>query len=333
MSPKVSGLSAIAAAVLGSAIAGCGSDGSAKTASQSASVPSTPVAVETVESGTVTPPVVDAAALAASVSYADAETAFRRGRYAEATGLFSSYIASHPDNPWGHYMYGLSAWKSGEHEQAMEGFDEALRLDPNHRKSMLNSARVLLETSRPREALERIERALSIEPLSSEGLRLLGRARYELDQVPEAIEAYQRAITLDDRDVWAMNNLALIYLQQDRSADALPALARAVQLRSNAPVFQNNLGMALERSGHITAARQAYAAALKADSTYAKASASLTRLGGPVVDTAVDSTQTVDIIVLAREFQTQIEQWRDTTAVQSDSVVVDPMTRDTATQE
>ena len=24
-----------------------------------------------------------------------------------------------PDNPWGHYMYGLSAWKSGDHEQAI----------------------------------------------------------------------------------------------------------------------------------------------------------------------------------------------------------------------
>jgi predicted Zn-dependent protease len=157
--------------------------------------------------------------------------------------------------------------------------------------------------------------------------------------VPEAIDAYQRAITLDDRDVWAMNNLGLIYLEQDRSTEALPPLARAVQLRGNAPVFQNNLGMALERSGHTTAARQAYTAALEADSTYAKASASLTRLGGPVEGVEVDSTQTVDIAVFAREFQTRVEQWRDSTAQASDSVVVGDTTvvsdtaKNTVTQE
>ncbi|HUF34618.1 MAG TPA: tetratricopeptide repeat protein [Gemmatimonadales bacterium] len=249
-----------------------------------------------------------AGATVTNASYADAETAFRRGRYEEATDLFAAYAGSHPDNAWGHYMYGLSAWKSGEHERAMEGFDQALRLDPGHRKSLLNSARVLLETSRPREALDRVERALELEPLSSDGLRLLGRARYELSQVPEAIDAYQRALVMDDRDVWSMNNLGLIFIQQGRSDEALPPLARAVELRGNAPVFQNNLATALERTGHLESARRAYAAVLAADSTYGKAAASLARLGGPP-DTP-DTTVTVDFGELSREFQAQVESWR-----------------------
>jgi predicted Zn-dependent protease len=257
-----------------------------------------------------------------NVSYGDAETAFRRGQYDEATDLFAAYVGGHPENPWGHYMYGLSAWKSGEHERAIEAFDQALTLDPNHRKSLLNSARVLLETSRPREALERVERALAIEPLSSDGLRLLGRARHELGEVPEAIDAYQRALAIDDHDAWSMNNLGLIYIQQSRFAEALRPLARAVELRPNSPVFQNNLGMALERSGRPQAARQAYASALEADTTYEKASASLNRLGGPT-DPA-DTTATVDLGSLAREFEGQVESWRDTVGV---------MARDSASVE
>ena len=74
--------------------------------------------------------------------------------------------------------------------EALDGFDEALRLDPDHRKSLLNSARVLLETGQPGQALERVERGLGLEPLSAEGLRLLGRARVELGQFDEAIDAY-----------------------------------------------------------------------------------------------------------------------------------------------
>jgi superkiller protein 3 len=243
------------------------------------------------------------------VSYADAEAAYTGRRYDEALDLFDAYTTANPENPWGHYMHGLSAWKAGDPEQAIASFDEALRLDSRHRKSLLNSARVLLETSRPREALARIEQAMTLEPLSGEGLRLLGRARYELKQIPEAIDAYQRAIALDQRDSWAMNNLGLIYIQQDRIDAALPVLARAVELRSSSPVYQNNLGTALERSGYFTAAKQAYQAALTADSTYGKAAASLAR----VTPHAAKDTTAVDLAVLATEFQAEIERWKDTT--------------------
>jgi len=266
MSPVRFPLPVLVAVLAAPLTVGCGAgDRPADSAAVSSSAPVTPVAVATTAADPTV--VIDDGATGsgvANVSYADAETAFRRGRYQEATDLFAAYAGSHPDNAWGHYMYGLSAWKSGEHERALEGFDQALRLDPDHRKSLLNSARVLLETSRPREALTRIERALSLEPLSNDGLRLLGRARYELAEVPEAIDAYQRALAIDEHDVWSMNNLGLIYIQQGRSDEALPPLARAVELRDNAPVFQNNLGMALEGSGHLAAARRAYAAAVEA---------------------------------------------------------------------
>jgi len=250
-----------------------------------------------------------------AVSYADAEAAYAGRKYDEAVDLFAAYTRSSPENPWGHYMYGLSSWKAGDPEQAIASFDEALRLDPQHRKSLLNSARVLLETSQPREALARVEQAMSLEPLSGEGLRLLGRARYELKQIPEAIDAYQRAIALDDRDSWAMNNLGLIYIQQERSDAALPILARAVELRSNSPVFRNNLGTALERTGHFAAAKQAYEAALAADSTYGKSAASLARVT-PHVES---DSSTVDLAALGTEFQAEVQRWRDAT-VDSDSV-------------
>ena len=274
----------------------------------------TPAIAGGTDSGTASGTITETTAATVPVSYVDAEAAYSARRYAEAAELFASYTRSNPENPWGHYMYGLSAWKSGDGEQAIASFDEALRIDPAHRKSLLNSARVLLDTGRPREALERVERAMSIEPLSPEGLRLLGRARYELKQIPQAIDAYQRAIALDDRDVWAMNNLGLIHIQQDRSETALPILARAVELRADSPVFQNNLGTALERSGYVAAAKKAYEAALAADSTYGKASASLAR----VAPLAGSDTTYVDLSVLVEEFKAEVERWQDVeTAVDS----------------
>ena len=279
-------------------VAACGDDKRPVTTTIPGRASSAAVTDSGAQPGTVT----ETTAATVPVSYVDAESAYTARKYSEAAELFASYTRSNPENPWGHYMHGLSAWKAGDPEQAIAGFDEALRIDPRHRKSLLNSARVLLDTGRPREALERVERAMSLEPLSAEGLRLLGRARYELKQIPEAIDAYQRAIALDERDVWALNNLGLIHIQQDRGEAALPILARAVELRGDSPVFQNNLGTALERTGHFAAAKKAYEAALAADSSYGKASASLAR----VTPLAEGDTTTVDLSALAAEVQNTI---------------------------
>jgi tetratricopeptide (TPR) repeat protein len=327
MSRNAAGLSLFAVAVLAPFAAGCGGK-------EQTTTPTT-----TISSGAVTPPATSSsqpesstvgsavgAETSANVSYSDAETAFRRGRYTEATDLFTGYSEHNPDNAWGFYMLGLSAWKSGDHERALQAFDRALRLDPSHRKSLLNSARVLLETAEPKEALERVKQALAIEPLSNDGLRLLGRAHYELGDVPEAIDAYQRAIAIDDTDTWAMNNLGFIYIQQGRSEEALPPLARAVEIRGNVPVFQNNLGTALERTGHLAAARQAFEAALQADSTYTKASVALERV--KTREEGSDSAA-VDLAALSSEFQSQVERWRSTSAA-SDSAQTDSTQADTA---
>jgi predicted Zn-dependent protease len=310
MPVRPSHLALLAAAVLPLAT-GCGD--SKRPVETTISTSSTSSPRPAVDSTTTPGTVTETTAATVPVSYADAESAYSARNYGDAAELFASYTRARPDNQW----------KLGDPEQAMTSFDEALRLDPQHRKSLLNSARVLLDTGRPREALERIERALALEPLSGEGLRLLGRARHELKQIPEAIDAYQRAIALDERDGWAMNNLGLIHIQQDRSDVALPILARAVELRPGSPVFQNNLGTAFERSGHFAAAKHAYEAALAADSTYGKAAASLAR----VTPHAESDTTSIDLASLVAEFQAEVERWRSAT-VEGDTSAMDTSVTD-----
>jgi predicted Zn-dependent protease len=293
----------------------------------SAAAPSAPATAPAVIDSAATTP-----ADGAPVAYQDAERAFHRGSYGEAEQLFAGYRRQHPDNAWGHYMYGLSAWKAGQRDEALAGFDEALRLDPEHRKSLFNSARVLLESGQPEQALERIERGLSLEPLSAEGHRLLGRARVELGSFPEAVDAYQRAIAIDDRDAWSMNNLGLLYIQQGRCEDALAPLARATELRPGSPVFQNNLGTALEQTGHYPEARAAYEAAVAADSSYAKAVVNLQRVAALVQP---GDSGTIDLGQLSREYQAEVGRLRDATGP-TDSVTVEAsveeMARDSSTE-
>ena len=58
-------------------------------------------------------PAAHATAVAVSARYEDGEAAYREGRYEDATAIFSAYVGRRPDNAFGHYMLGLSAWKAG----------------------------------------------------------------------------------------------------------------------------------------------------------------------------------------------------------------------------
>ena len=81
--------------------AGCG-DRTVESASTTSSSPATPVATTGTPASAPGTIVTDKTGPVASVSYGDAETAFRRGRYQEATDLFAAYAGQHPVNAWGH---------------------------------------------------------------------------------------------------------------------------------------------------------------------------------------------------------------------------------------
>jgi TolA-binding protein len=61
------------------------------------------------------------------VSFDMADSAYRDRRYDDAAALFKAYTEGRPTNPWGFYMLGLSAWKSGDLVQAESAFVQAER--------------------------------------------------------------------------------------------------------------------------------------------------------------------------------------------------------------
>ncbi len=252
------------------------------------------------------------------VSFDEAEAAYRDKRYEEAFGMFSAYAIDRPDNAWGRYMQGLSAWKSGRLDDAAAAFVAALEIDPAHEKSLVNLARVYLDQDRPADALVQAKQAAELNPSSGSAFRLIGRAYGELGDGDAALEAYHRALVVDDQDAWSMNNLGLVLIQAGRFDEAVPALARAVELRDDIAMFHNNLGIALERSGYPGAAAKAFGRALDVDSTYEKAATNLARVTDHVVGAVEED---VDLEFLAQLFQEDIVRWRDT----PEPVVVEPV--------
>jgi len=240
------------------------------------------------------------------VTFEIADSAYRDRRYDDAAALFKTYTEGRPTNPWGFYMLGLAAWKSGDRAQAESAFVQALTLDSTHVKSHLNLSRVLLETEQPESALVHIETAMQLDSTSSEPLRLQGRAFEALDKTDDAIVAYQRAIVKSDSDVWAMNNLGALYIRLERFEDAIGPLARAIELEDKVATFHNNLGMALELTGRFDAAIEQYRAALAIEGTYGKAVSNLQRVETVKQDPSVTP---VDLTERSKQFQEEIGRW------------------------
>lgn len=212
------------------------------------------------------------------VTFELADSAYRDRRYDDATTLFKAYTENRPSNPWGFYMLGLSAWKSGDRSEAVSAFTQALALDSTHMKSHLNLSRVLLEEGQPDSALTHIEAVIVLDSTSSEPVRLQGRAFEAQGKMDDAILAYQRAFQLDSTDVWALNNLGALYIRLERFQEAIEPLKVAVQLNDKVAVFHNNFGMALERTGQYRAAEDEYRAAVAIEGTYGKAVTNLQRV-------------------------------------------------------
>ncbi len=213
------------------------------------------------------------------ITYADAEEAYRGRRYGEAVEMFDSYVRDKPANPFGHYMLGLSAWKSGQPERAESAFVKAIELDAGFVRSHLNLTRVLLDQDRGEEALERVRVALELDRANVDAHRLMGRVLTTLRRSREAIESYRIALSIDSTDTWSMNNLGLILIRMGSFDEALRPLARAVELKPDEPIFQNNLGVALERTGRYGEAVVAYRSAAESDAGHPTAEASMLRVG------------------------------------------------------
>jgi Flp pilus assembly protein TadD len=244
-----------------------------------------------------------------AVSYDDAQAVFRSGQYAESVTLFERYVATRPENAHGHYMLGLSSWRAGDAETAERALVRAVELDGSNVRARTNLARVLLEQRRPADAVTHLQAALAVDAGVHEVWRVLGNAHAQLGNVDDAIEAYREAIVLNGDDAWSMNNYGLLLIQLSHFYEAVPPLARAVELTPGSALFQNNLGSALERVGELTAAAQAFEAALAADASHARARANLARVSARI-EAGMPARARADLSGYARSFDEQVQRWR-----------------------
>jgi len=169
-----------------------------------------------------------------SVYLNEQNTAQARGSFERALKLRASY----PDtvaNSWNNL--GLLSARAGRTGEAVEYFQQALKLSPDHLIALDNLGSAYRQAKRWDEARRTYERALKVNSDDAEANYGLGMVFAQNDDTARAFDFLQKALRLRPVYPEALNNLGILYLRTQRRDEAVASFEESIRV---APAFDQS---------------------------------------------------------------------------------------------
>ena len=199
-----------------------------------------------------------------------------RGAFERATKLNANYPETLP-NAWNNL--GLIATQVGNTQEAIQYFQEALRLSPQHVIALDNLGNAYRQLKQWDEARSAFERALAVNARDAEGNYGLGMAYAQNNETDRAYEFLQKALQARPGYPEALNNLGVLYLRTGRRDQAVASFEECIRV---APAFDQsylNLARVYAVEGNREKAREVLQQLLKQHPDHALAQKALGELG------------------------------------------------------
>ncbi|MEI6046782.1 MAG: tetratricopeptide repeat protein, partial [Chloroflexota bacterium] len=165
---------------------------------------------------------------------------------------------------------GLLLEDLGEMEQALECFDQALRLDPSYAVAWNRKGQVLDKLGRYNEALSCYDQALKLDPNINGAWNNKGADLFDLGRLEEALYCYEQAFKIAPNAMaWMNKGNCLKHL--GRLPESLNCYVKAIELEPNNALVWYNRGLALNEAGEITQALTSFKKAIELNPNYADA--------------------------------------------------------------
>ncbi len=166
--------------------------------------------------------------------------------------------------------YGNLLWRMGVSEEAVEAFNQAIRLDRNSYASWYGRGWALRESARYREAVQSFEQAIVIDNAPYEAWRGKSDALFSLKQYPEALASIDQAIQRQNQDAVLYMFRGELLLHLNRYQEAVETYTKAIDIKPH-PFAYNDRGLARSDSGDKQGAIADYNQAIKLNPQYANA--------------------------------------------------------------
>ncbi|HEY4139938.1 MAG TPA: tetratricopeptide repeat protein [Pseudolabrys sp.] len=200
-----------------------------------------------------------------------------RGQLAEAEKLYAAILAARPDHFDALQMMGLIKLAKGQAAEALHLMGAAMRA----RKSpqvLLNYGIVLNALKRHAEAIESFDQAIKLKSKYAEAHNNRGATLSSMGQDEAALESLRKAIAIKPDYVDAHYNLGSSLRALSHNEEALKSFDRTLTLRPNYLAAHNNRGLALEALNRVEEALEAYDKAITLNPGYSEGSINRARV-------------------------------------------------------
>jgi MSHA biogenesis protein MshN len=156
--------------------------------------------------------------------------------------------------------------QQGKSAEAMDGLEQALRLDPQHAAARQILVGALLEAARHGEAINMAREGLSIDPAQPGLAMILARLRLDKGELKSALETMERTLPYAADRADYQSFLAVLLQRDGRHKEAAEHFVLALQKTPQNGVWWMGLGISLQAEHRLTEAQDAFSRA-KASNT------------------------------------------------------------------
>ncbi|MEG4283442.1 tetratricopeptide repeat protein [Microcoleus sp. A006_D1] len=148
-------------------------------------------------------------------------------------------------NSHDYHKLGNSLQESGEFNDAVAAYKQAVELQPDFSWSHHSLGDVLLKLERWEDAVAAYKKAVELNPDFSWSYHNLGDALLKLQRWEEAVAAYRCEIALNSDFAWSFCNLGDALTKLKKSGEAIAAYLQAIEIDGNLPGIYDKLGYSL----------------------------------------------------------------------------------------
>jgi tetratricopeptide (TPR) repeat protein len=155
---------------------------------------------------------------------------FYKSQYELALEAFEKAIELKPDHADAWNNKGAALDKLGRHEESLKAYEKAIELKPDHADAWINKCLALGKLGRYEESLKASEKAIELKPDYAKAWRSNGVALGKLGRYEESLKASEKAIELKPDYASAWYNHACVYSMKGDKEKALRDLKKAIEL-------------------------------------------------------------------------------------------------------
>jgi len=176
-------------------------------------------------------------------------------------GIFNKRFDSNDAEAW--RVRGLALHQQGKTEEALQSFEQSIKMDPAADKAWFSKALTLERSGRVDEAIKCYDEVLRLNPASHEAWFNKGNAQVSLNRMTEALNCYKESMRIKPDKLEAYINKANVMVHTNQLDNALDTYKKALQYHPHSDAIYYQMGNAYDRFEREKDAIKCYDAAIE----------------------------------------------------------------------